>query len=80
MLDTAHQNETRDAYELGDGLIGRKPDSNTRTAAAAWGAAQISAQPLVPLLAAALVTWALRAGSLGFGWGLPTYRHGPPKQ
>ncbi|HMB13745.1 MAG TPA: trimeric intracellular cation channel family protein, partial [Roseovarius sp.] len=27
----------------------------------------------------AVVTWALRAGSLAFGWRLPVYRARPPK-
>ena len=31
------------------------------------------------LLACALVTFALRAGSLGFGWRLPVYRPRPPR-
>ena len=34
--------------------------------------------PLV-LLACALVTWILRAGSLAFGWHLPVYKSTPPK-
>lgn len=31
------------------------------------------------LLACALVTWTLRAGSLTFGWHLPVYKSTPPK-
>jgi uncharacterized membrane protein YeiH len=33
----------------------------------------------VGLIACALVTWILRAGSLWFGWHLPVYRSRPPK-
>ncbi|MCX7558640.1 trimeric intracellular cation channel family protein [Sulfitobacter sp. F26204] len=33
----------------------------------------------VALLACALVTWVLRAGSLMFGWHLPVYKSSPPK-
>lgn len=35
---------------------------------------------LLALLATALVTFALRAGSLAFGWKLPVYRARPPRQ
>ena len=35
-------------------------------------------QPIA-LLAGALVTWVLRAGSLFFGWHLPVYKSTPPK-
>jgi uncharacterized membrane protein YeiH len=35
---------------------------------------------LVPLLLCALVTWALRAGSLAFGWQLPVYKSRPPRR
>ena len=31
------------------------------------------------LLLGAAVTWVLRAGSLHFGWHLPTYKSAPPK-
>lgn len=34
---------------------------------------------LYPLLACAVITWVLRAGSLVFGWHLPVYRSTPPK-
>ncbi|WP_204113176.1 trimeric intracellular cation channel family protein [Shimia biformata] len=34
----------------------------------------------VALVAAAVSTWALRAGSLGFGWRLPVYKSRPPRQ
>ena len=34
---------------------------------------------LFPLLICAATTWALRAGSLAFGWRLPIYKHGPPR-
>ncbi|QUJ75771.1 trimeric intracellular cation channel family protein [Sulfitobacter albidus] len=32
-----------------------------------------------PLLIGATVTWALRAGSLAFGWHLPVYKSRPPR-
>jgi uncharacterized membrane protein YeiH len=35
--------------------------------------------PAPAALAAALVTFALRAGSLAFGWRLPVYRPRPPR-
>jgi hypothetical protein len=35
--------------------------------------------PLLPLAACAGVTWALRAGSLAFGWKLPVYKSRPPR-
>ncbi|MCU0800680.1 MAG: trimeric intracellular cation channel family protein [Rhodobacteraceae bacterium] len=34
---------------------------------------------LVPLLACAVVTLVLRAGSMAFGWRLPVYRSAPPR-
>ena len=34
---------------------------------------------LLALLACAIVTWILRAGSLFFGWHLPVYKSTPPK-
>jgi uncharacterized membrane protein YeiH len=34
---------------------------------------------LVPLVLCAAVTWALRAGSLAFGWRLPVYKSRPPR-
>ena len=38
-------------------------------------------QPVVPaLLTCAGLTWALRAGSLAFGWRLPVYRARPPRR
>ncbi len=36
--------------------------------------------PLVPLALCAGVTWALRAGSLAFGWSLPVYKSRPPRR
>jgi uncharacterized membrane protein YeiH len=36
--------------------------------------------PLISLTACGLTTWALRAGSLAFGWRLPVYKSRPPKQ
>ncbi len=35
--------------------------------------------PSVALMLCAAVTWALRAGSLAFGWQLPVYRSRPPR-
>jgi uncharacterized membrane protein YeiH len=37
------------------------------------------AHPLLPLGVCAGVTWALRAGSLAFGWRLPVYKSRPPR-
>jgi uncharacterized membrane protein YeiH len=48
-------------------------------AAAGWALSRVTADTLTPLLGTALVTWALRAGSLAFGWRLPTYKSRPPK-
>ncbi|MGH1354710.1 MAG: trimeric intracellular cation channel family protein [Thalassovita sp.] len=54
------------------------------TAAFAGSAAALVAQWLdlsitISLLACAGTTWALRAGSLAFGWQLPVYKSRPPK-
>ena len=54
------------------------------TAAFAGAAAALAApvaldHPLAPLVACALVTFTLRAGSIQFGWGLPVYRPRPPR-
>jgi uncharacterized membrane protein YeiH len=55
------------------------------TAAFAGSAAALIAQWLgagtpISLLTCAGTTWALRAGSLAFGWQLPVYKSRPPKQ
>lgn len=55
------------------------------TAAFAGSAAALTAQAmghstLIALAACALTTWALRAGSLAFGWRLPVYKSRPPRQ
>ena len=42
-------------------------------------AARITDDLLLILGICAVVTWALRAGSLAFGWRLPVYRARPPK-
>ena len=42
--------------------------------------AQLSYQPELGLIACAAATWALRAGSLLFGWQLPVYKVRPPRQ
>jgi uncharacterized membrane protein YeiH len=51
--------------------------------AAAGAGAAVLAAPLAGheagLVACALVVLGLRAGSLGLGWRLPVYRHGPPR-
>lgn len=54
------------------------------TAAFAGATAGALAQPYVPdaltsLALCAGVTWALRAGSLAFGWRLPVYKSRPPR-
>ena len=54
------------------------------TAAFAGSAASLlalwlGAEKPVALLAAAAVTFALRAGSMAFGWKLPVYRSRPPR-
>jgi uncharacterized membrane protein YeiH len=41
--------------------------------------AQITPDPLLVLGTCAVLTWALRAGSLAFGWRLPVYRPRPPR-
>ncbi|AEI95376.1 MULTISPECIES: trimeric intracellular cation channel family protein [Roseobacter] len=38
------------------------------------------AEPLIALALCSGVTWALRAGSLAFGWRLPVYKSRPPRQ
>lgn len=47
---------------------------------AALVASHLTHEPLVSLGACALVTWALRAGSLAFGWRLPVYKARPPRR
>jgi uncharacterized membrane protein YeiH len=42
-------------------------------------AAHLTAEPLIILGTCAAMTWALRAGSLTFGWKLPVYRARPPR-
>ncbi|WP_373050543.1 trimeric intracellular cation channel family protein [Thalassovita aquimarina] len=54
------------------------------TAAFAGSAATVltataAADPLIVAAAGGLVTWALRAGSLAFGWSLPSYKSRPPR-
>ena len=46
---------------------------------AAAAASLVTRQELFILIACAGVTWALRAGSLAFGWRLPVYRARPPR-
>ena len=48
-------------------------------AAAALIAAQLTDQSLIALLICAGVTFALRAGTLLFGWSLPVYKARPPR-
>jgi uncharacterized membrane protein YeiH len=47
--------------------------------AAALGTLALGADKPVALLAAAGVTFALRAGSMAFGWKLPVYKSRPPR-
>ncbi|MGB7240762.1 MAG: trimeric intracellular cation channel family protein [Sulfitobacter sp.] len=54
------------------------------TAAFAGSLVAVNAAPyfensLVPLALCAAITWALRAGSLLFGWSLPAYKGRPPR-
>ncbi|MEM9636830.1 MAG: trimeric intracellular cation channel family protein [Pseudomonadota bacterium] len=54
------------------------------TAAFAGATVAAFAQPYfpdapIPLMLCAGVTWALRAGSLAFGWRLPVYKSRPPR-
>ncbi|HEY9040223.1 MAG TPA: trimeric intracellular cation channel family protein [Roseovarius sp.] len=37
-------------------------------------------EPVIVLGAGGTVTWALRAGSLAFGWSIPVYKPRPPRQ
>ncbi|MDD9726992.1 trimeric intracellular cation channel family protein [Roseovarius sp. SK2] len=46
---------------------------------AAVAVSLITRQEIFILIACAGVTWALRAGSLAFGWRLPVYRSRPPR-
>ncbi|QFT98493.1 hypothetical protein FIU85_14355 [Roseovarius sp. THAF8] len=46
---------------------------------AAVAVSLVTRQELFILIACAGVTWALRAGSLAFGWRLPVYRSRPPR-
>jgi len=48
-------------------------------ASAALVATSLGAAPPPALLACAIVTFLLRAGSLSFGWKLPVYRSRPPR-
>ncbi|MDX5403574.1 MAG: trimeric intracellular cation channel family protein [Rhodobacterales bacterium] len=48
-------------------------------AGAALIAREAGAETLFALIACAVVTWVLRAGSLAFGWRLPVYKSRPPK-
>lgn len=49
-------------------------------AGAALLAAIVSAHPLAPVLACMGTCFALRAGSIQFGWRLPVYKARPPRQ
>jgi uncharacterized membrane protein YeiH len=48
-------------------------------ASAALVAVTLGAAQPVALLACAVVTFLLRAGSMAFGWRLPVYRSRPPR-
>ncbi|MEI4260886.1 trimeric intracellular cation channel family protein [Roseovarius sp. D0-M9] len=41
---------------------------------------EVTADPVIVLGGCGAVTWALRAGSLAFGWSLPVYKARPPRQ
>jgi len=41
---------------------------------------EVTRDPLIVLGGCGAVTWALRAGSLTFGWSLPVYRARPPRK
>lgn len=45
----------------------------------AVGLSMVTGDMLIILGACAVLTWALRAGSLAYGWRLPVYRGRPPK-
>lgn len=47
--------------------------------AAGLAALQLGAEEPLALMAAAIVTFALRAGSVAFGWKLPVYKSRPPR-
>lgn len=49
-------------------------------AACGWVASTLLPNLLAALAVTAGVTWILRAGSLKFGWQLPTYKSRPPRQ
>ncbi|MGP1355309.1 trimeric intracellular cation channel family protein [Roseicyclus sp.] len=48
-------------------------------AGAALAAPLVTEHPAAPILACIAVTFALRAGSLAFGWRLPVYKPRPPR-
>ncbi|WP_227287087.1 trimeric intracellular cation channel family protein [Boseongicola sp. H5] len=48
-------------------------------AGAALAIPYVIADPLAPIIACILTTFALRAGSIAFGWRLPVYRPRPPR-
>lgn len=48
-------------------------------AVAAVMSRDLTASPLVPIAACAGLTFALRAGSIRFGWRMPSFRPRPPK-
>jgi uncharacterized membrane protein YeiH len=48
-------------------------------AGAALIAAALTPHPLAPILACMITCFALRAGSLLFGWRLPVYKARPPR-
>lgn len=64
-------------------LVLKQGELYVTAAFAGAGAAILSAtflaHPVAPVLACIIVTFALRAGSLAFGWRLPVYRARPPR-
>ena len=49
-------------------------------ALAAVAALAVDLHPALPLVACMVVTFALRAGSIAFGWRLPSYKARPPRR
>lgn len=64
-------------------LVLKQGELYVTCAAAGAGAAllapSVTAHPLAPALACITTCFALRAGSLAFGWSLPVYQSRPPK-
>lgn len=74
---------TRDVVANDVPLVLKQGELYATAALAGAGAALLAAAltdlAVAPPLACILTTFALRAGSIAFGWKLPIYRHGPPR-